>query len=208
MEFGTRTDPKRKMMGIAFVIALHLAVLYALVTGLARKAIEVLPPPIQTKIVEEIQPQEIEPPPPPPPQIEIPPAAFIPPPEIVIRQPPPPPNAITAVTADPTPPVVTHTEPRQSVRIAPVVNARRNCPEPEYPPLSLRLGEKGTVTLAFLIGTDGRVKESKIQETSGHSRLDEAARRALSRCRFTPGTVDGQVEESWANLMYTWKIPQ
>ena len=62
--------------------------------------------------------------------------------------------------------------------------------------------------LAFLIGVDGRVKESKIQESSGYPRLDEAARRALSRCRFIPGTVDGRVEESWANLLYTWKIPR
>ncbi len=206
MEFGTRPDPKRRMMGIGFVVVLHLFILYALVTGLARKAIEVLPAPIQTKIVDEILPQETEPPPPPPPPtIEIPPAAFIPPPEIVVRQPPPQNNAITAVTSDPTPtPPPTFTQPK---RVAPVINARRNCPEPEYPALSLRLGEKGTVMLAFLIDTEGRVKESKIQETSGYPRLDEAARRALSRCRFIPGTVDGRAEESWANLRYTWKIP-
>ena len=61
--------------------------------------------------------------------------------------------------------------------------------------------------LGFLIGVDGKVKESRVDESSGHPRLDEAARRALSRCRFVPGTVDGKVEESWAQLLYTWRIP-
>lgn len=204
MEFGVRPDPRRRLLGIGVVVALHLLLIYGLFVGLARKAIEILPQPIETKIVEEIQTQEVEPPPPPPPTIEIPPAAFVPPPEIVIRSPPPAPTAITAVTRDQTPPPVTYTPP---VRTAPVINARRSCPEPEYPALSLRLGEKGTVKLGFLIGVDGRVKESRVDQTSGHPRLDEAARRALSRCRFTPGTVDGKAEESWAQLLYTWKIP-
>jgi protein TonB len=204
MEFGVRPDPRRRLMGIGAVVVLHALLIYGLFVGLARKEIDILPQPIETKIVEEIQTQEVEPPPPPPPTIDIPPASFVPPPEIVIRTPPPPSNAIQAVTSNPTPPPVAYTPP---VRTAAVINAKRNCPEPEYPALSLRLGEKGTVKLGFLIGVDGRVKESRIDASSGHPRLDEAARRALSRCRFTPGTVDGKVEESWAQLLYTWKIP-
>ena len=204
MEFGTRPDPRRRLMGVGFVAVLHLTVLYLLVIGLARRDIEVVPAPIQTKIVEEIRTHELQPPPPPPPPtIEIPPAAFVPPPEVVVQTPPPPNTAIKAVTPKERPVIR-----RVPKRTSPVINARRNCPEPEYPALSLRLGERGTVMLAFLIGVDGRVKESKIQESSGYPRLDEAARRALSRCRFIPGTVDGRVEESWANLLYTWKIPR
>lgn len=204
MEFGTQPDTRRRLMGISFVVVLHLAVLYLLVIGLAHRTIEIMPTPIQTKIVEEIQTHEMEPPPPPPPPtIDIPPAAFIPPPEVVVQAPPPPATAIKAVT--PREQVIVRRVPK---RTSPVINARRNCPEPEYPALSLRLSERGTVMLAFLIGVDGRVKESKIQESSGFPRLDEAARRALSRCRFIPGTVDGRVEESWANLLYTWKIPR
>ena len=52
---------------LAAIIALHVFILWALATGLARKAIEVLAPPIQTDIVEE-QKQDKEPPPPPPPR--------------------------------------------------------------------------------------------------------------------------------------------
>ncbi len=204
MEIGTRPDPRRRLMGLGFVVVLHVTVMYLLVIGLARRSIEVMPAPIQTKIVEEIRTQELQlPPPPPPPTIEIPPAAFVPPPEVLVQSPPPPSSAIKAVTPEQRPDIR-----RVPKRTSPVINARRNCPEPEYPALSLRLGERGTVMLAFLIGVDGRVKESKIQESSGYPRLDEAARRALSRCRFIPGTVDGRVEESWANLLYTWKIPR
>lgn len=204
MEIGTRPDPRRRLMGLGFVVVLHVTVMYLLVIGLARRSIEVMPAPIQTKIVEEIRTQELQlPPPPPPPTIEIPPAAFVPPPEVRVQSPPPPSSAIKAVTPEQRPDIR-----RVPKRTSPVINARRNCPEPEYPALSLRLGERGTVMLAFLIGVDGRVKESKIQESSGYPRLDEAARRALSRCRFIPGTVDGRVEESWANLLYTWKIPR
>src|SRR5207237_10813765 len=47
---------------------------WALATGLARRVMEVLAPPIQTDIVEEKK-LEKEPPPPPPPEFEKPPAA-------------------------------------------------------------------------------------------------------------------------------------
>ena len=35
MEFGTRPDPRRRLMGVGFVAVLHLTVLYLLVIGLA-----------------------------------------------------------------------------------------------------------------------------------------------------------------------------
>lgn len=205
MEFGQRPDQKRRVLNIGFVVLLHAILLYALVVGLSRKAVEVLPPPIETKIVEEEHHEEPPPPPPPPPMMTPPPAAFVPLPEIRVAQPPPQ-NAIAAVSPEPTP--VTTVPPVPAPQhVPPVINAKRNCPEPEYPSLSLRLGEKGTVTLQFLIDIKGRVKESKVKDSSGHPRLDEAARSALSRCRFTPGTLNGVEEESWAELKYTWRIP-
>src|SRR6266513_462899 len=47
------------------IIALHVFIAWALATGLARRALEVIAPPIQTDIVEERK-VEKEPPPPPP----------------------------------------------------------------------------------------------------------------------------------------------
>jgi protein TonB len=88
-----------------------------------------------------------------------------------------------------------------------VVKAR-NCREPEYPSASQRLGEHGTVVLAMLVGADGKVTESKVEKSSGYPRLDEAARVALSRCRFTPGTSNGVPEPAWAPIKYVWKLPK
>src|SRR5437879_12246081 len=60
------------------IIALHVFIAWALATGLARRALEVIAPPIQTDIVEEVK-TEKEPPPPPPPEFEKPPGEGPPP---------------------------------------------------------------------------------------------------------------------------------
>jgi periplasmic protein TonB len=91
------------------------------------------------------------------------------------------------------------------IRTAAVVDAAA-CAKPEYPRASLRAEETGVVTLSLLIGTDGLVVDSRVERSSGHPRLDEAARRALSLCRFKPAAVDGRAESSWARLEYVWRI--
>src|SRR5215471_4269823 len=97
----------RRTAVLAAIIALHVFILWALATGLARKAIEVLAPPIQTDIVQE-EKNKAEPPPPPPPELrkEV---VEVPPPDINIAMPEvgPSTTAITATTATkPAPPPV------------------------------------------------------------------------------------------------------
>ncbi|MEB0164428.1 energy transducer TonB, partial [Glaciimonas sp. CA11.2] len=60
--------PSRNVVGISVVVILHVALVYALLTGLARKVVEVIQQPVETKIVEEIKP-----PAPPPPAKPVPP---------------------------------------------------------------------------------------------------------------------------------------
>ena len=91
------------------------------------------------------------------------------------------------------------------MRTPAVVNSA-NCAKPEYPSASRRLEEEGTVSLRFLVGTDGKVIESEVEKTSGYKRLDEAARAALSRCQFRAATVDGKPEQGWATMKYTWRL--
>ncbi len=56
MDYARRQrDPTRHMLGIGFVVLLHALVIYALVTGLARKAVEVIKKPITATIIEEIK---------------------------------------------------------------------------------------------------------------------------------------------------------
>ena len=106
MDFSKRqADPRRHMVGFTVVVLFHAAVVYALVTGLAKKVVDVVRAPIETKVIEEVK----KPPPPPeivvppPPKLEAPPPPFIPPPEVVVATPPPPAPTI-AVAPTPTPP--------------------------------------------------------------------------------------------------------
>ncbi len=204
-----RTAKKSRAPGIGIVIVLHILIIYALVSGLARKAVDLVQKPLETKLIaEQVKPPE-ETTPPPPPKMAPPPPPFIPPPEINVQvSVAPNPAAISAVTTTappkeappPPPPPV-----KQPVRVAPVVQAK-SCQPPEYPSASRRMGEAGTVVLNFLIDAEGKVIESRVDASSGVERLDEAARRALALCKFTPGTVDGTAEQSWHKLKYVWKL--
>ena len=201
------------------VVLFHAVLGYALVNGLARKIVEVVTQPLETKIIEEIKPPPEQNPPPPPPKLAAPPPPYIPPPEIQIQAPQTA-SAITAVTTvKPTAPVAapgqrfapapapapTPVRRAEPVRAAPVVDAKA-CEKPEYPPASLRAQESGIVLLAFLIDLDGSAIESRIERSTGFRRLDEAARKALGLCKFKPATVDGKPERAWAKIEYEWKI--
>ena len=79
-------NPTRHAIGLLVVILAHVLVIYALVTGLARKAVQVIKKPLETSIIEELK---LPPPPPPPPKkIEIPkpppPETYVPPPDIPV----------------------------------------------------------------------------------------------------------------------------
>jgi protein TonB len=93
-----------------------------------------------------------------------------------------------------------------SIRTSATIQVGANCAKPDYPSASLRLEEEGTVRLKLLISTEGRVLQAEIDKSSGFHRLDEAARNALSKCQFRPGTVDGKPEQSWASMTYVWRI--
>ncbi len=97
--------------------------------------------------------------------------------------------------------------PKAPVHVAAVVDAA-NCTRPDYPPASLRNGESGVVTLAFLIGTDGKVADSKVEKSSGFRALDRAAQVGLGLCRFKPGTVDGVPQASWTRMQYVWSLDE
>ena len=200
-------NPTRKIFAISLVVLMHIVIVYALVNGLARKIVEVVRGPIETKIIEELKklPPPDKPTPPPPKEAEPPP--FVPPVEVVIAPVAAPTNAITTQTEIPEPkPEPKPEPPHVPVHSAPVVDAAHACRQPTYPAASLREEEQGVVALSFLIDVNGRVIESKVDRSSGYARLDVAAKSALSLCQFKPGTVDGKAEPSWAKLEYVWRL--
>ena len=81
----------------------------------------------------------------------------------------------------------------------------KNC-KAEYPKASLMNEEQGTVSMSFLVKTDGSVADSKLEKTSGFKNLDKAAIKALSACKFKPGTKDGSPAETWTKVDYAWKL--
>lgn len=210
----TKQDPTKKYIGIAIVVLLHIGVVYALVNGLARKVVEIVQAPLETKIIEELK--KLPPPPPPPKDIPpppvasaAPPPAYVPPVEVAVQNTPSNAPSITSSTVAPPPappaPAPVVEVPRDPVIVAPVVNASA-CRKPVYPAVSRREEEQGIVVLRFLVNAEGNVIQSEVKSSSGYTRLDEAARQALSLCQFQPGTADGKPTQGWAQLKYEWRL--
>ena len=189
---------------IALVVLLHGVLLWAIQSGLAHKVVQVAKVVVQAELISEVTPSLPPPPapkPPPPPPKTPPPAPTAP----VVNAPSPAAIQLPAAPATPAP-VAPPTPAAPPVRTGAVIQAGATCAKPDYPSASRRLEEEGTVTLKFLIGVDGRVMQAEVEKTSGFRRLDEAARNALSKCQFRPGTVDGKPEQSWASIKYTWRL--
>jgi periplasmic protein TonB len=190
MNFSQRqADPRRHLVGLSVVILVHALVVYALVTGLAKKVVDVVRAPIETKVIEEIK----KPPPPPeivlppPPKLEAPPPPFIPPPEVQIATPPPPQPTITAVTPTPppapvtiapTPPVATapSAPPRPAVMSMGVACAQQV--QPTMPPKAIREGITGTVKARATI-KGGKVVAVDILSSQPRGVFDAAVRNAM-----------------------------
>jgi periplasmic protein TonB len=179
----------RRATVFVIIILLHVALIYGLATGLARKAIELIAPPIQTNIIEEVQ-QHDTPPPPPPPEFERPPVE-VPPPDISIDIPAEPvaSTAITDVTNRP----VAAAPPRVSNHVGPKMGKNFPSSEDYYPPASTRLGEQGSVTVKACVAPTGKLSEDPtVVKTSGSSRLDEGAVKLAKAGHYLPATDDGK----------------
>lgn len=88
----------------------------------------------------------------------------------------------------------------------PAVANVSTCPKPVWPRTALRLEQQGTVTLSFLIGTDGAVADSRIEKSSGFPLLDEAAQAGIARCKFKPRIKNGAAEQAWVKMQYVWSL--
>jgi uncharacterized protein len=83
---------------------------------------------------------------------------------------------LTVTTARPTPPVLL-----TSQAITPL----------DYPEISVRLQEQGTVGIAYTVNDDGTVSGCIVTRPSFKPRLDEAACKVTSRWRYDPATLNG-----------------
>ena len=205
------------------VVLFHVAALWALQTGLIRRAVEIIVPvAILSEIITPPVPK-VEPPPAPKPepvkqQPVVKRTAPTPPPApqpVAIADPTPAPNAPTGVVApQPAPPPIA-----APVAVAPApppappkvelpssdADYLQN-PKPTYPAASKRLGEQGKVVHSVLIGVDGKPVSAKLIQSSGFPRLDEAAYAAVMRWRYVPGKRNGVVEAMSFNVPINWVL--
>lgn len=70
-------------------------------------------------------------------------------------------------------------------------------PPPEYPRLARQLGEQGRVVLRVRVSAEGRAETVELYATSGHARLDDAARTAVSGWRFVPARSGEDPVAAW-----------
>ena len=207
----------RNTVIVGSVVLLHVAGIWALQSGLLRRAAEVIVPaellsefiaPPAPKIEPPTPKPPVPPPPRPAPQVKAPRPAPMP---LAIADPTPAPNAPTGVTTPqpPAPPI----EAPLAVQAPPPAPpsppappkielpssdaAHLNNPSPGYPAISKRMGEQGKVILRVLIGTDGVPQKVEINKSSGFDRLDRQAQEAVTRWRFVPGKRNGVSEAMW-----------
>jgi len=193
MDFARQQrDPTKHLIGIAFVVLMHLFVIYALLTGLGRTMMQIVKKPLSATIIEEIKlpppppPKKIELPRPPPPKVE----TFVPPPDVPVVSAPtgptitvvtpkaPEPKVEQPVVAPPPPP-----PPKPAVRrgIKPVSRE-----DPVYPRSAIRLGiEKGHVVARVMIDEKGNVTDVIIVSADPPKHFDKAVTDALSQWKFT-----------------------
>ena len=182
-------------MGLGTVALLHVLVLYALMTGLAKKVVDVVRAPIDTKVIEEVHkpPPVVELPLQPPPHLETPPQVYVPPPEVQIAAPVVPPTPpMTATTS--APPAVTDIKPMQaSAQPAPhtpmVVSIAVACPRmvaPRMPAKASSEGINGSVSARATVRA-GKVVNVEILKSQPRGMFDAAVRTAMSlyECQST-----------------------
>lgn len=177
MDFARQQrNPARHLTGITVVVLLHVVVVYALVTGLARTVVEVVKGPIDVKVIEEIIKKPPPPPEvvPPPPKMAAPPPPYMPPPEVNIAQPSQAPT-ITAVTqeAPPAPQAMVIQKPVETPPAPAVRSARVACPNYvevmssiAYPRDALRQNLEGEVVIEFTVTSNGQVKDAVIKSST------------------------------------------
>lgn len=217
MAYADQQMSGNRIVALIIVAIIHLAVGYALITGLAYSAGKKLLERVTTVDVETPPPPTEKPPPPPPdkmpppPPIVAPPPAIninpLPPPITTVREaPPPPPVVIPVASAPPAPP---------APKFAPKGAEPKGRPgdwvtTDDYPSRALREEEEGTTRFTLSVGADGKPTNCSIVNSSGHPDLDAAScANLMRRARFKPAT-DGNgaaVAGSYTSSV-KWQIPK
>lgn len=78
--------------------------------------------------------------------------------------------------------------------------------EREYPPLLRDAGIGGTVRVYFFIDENGQVQDYRIDVSSGHQALDDAALTVASVYRFSPALNRDKKVPVWVSFQITFQV--
>ena len=78
--------------------------------------------------------------------------------------------------------------------------------EGEYPPLLRDAGIGGTVRVYFLIDEDGRVQDRRVDKSSGHPAIDQAAMAVAEVYEFSPALDKDQKVPVWVSFPITFQV--
>jgi protein TonB len=181
----------QRTSALFLVVGLHVLLIYAFASGLASRVIELIPPAMQTVVLQESRPHD------PPPVLPLPsrprlqdidppvqPAIVVPPETSTCCEPP-----IVAPLSPPSPPA--H---RSVIRVQ--GGAGKGFPNTDdfYPPSAIRLGQQGIATVQVCVNDKGALtSEPTLAQSSGVASIDAGALR-LARAgsgHYRPNTEDG-----------------
>jgi protein TonB len=185
-------DPGKHVIGIAFVVLVHLFVIYALMTGLGRSMMQVIKKPLSATIIEEVKlpppppPKKIETAKPPPPKVE----TYVPPPDVPVTTEATGPTITVTTPEPPRPPPVVEAPPAPPPPPAPKPAVRKNVvrvggEDPIYPRQAIRAGiERGRVVARVNIDENGNVTEVTIISADPPRVFDQEVITALKGWKF------------------------
>ena len=187
---------------ILLIAALHVIAFVALIKF---DIIVIKKKPTSLVVVDiaEALPPPVALPKPQPKPVEIVPQVMTPPPTVQPLTPPPPQIVVTPPPPKPAPVVA---PPSGVVTVGSIDEKMIEGTPPRYPMESRRKKEQGTVLLRLLIGTDGRVEQVSIAQSSGFDRLDQAVLLAAKNWRWQPMIRDGQPVEVRGVMPFTFSL--
>ena len=200
--------------GLSITLAVHALVLYGVLhqPRVQRKLADIAP--LVVRIIAPRAEEHVQPMPPKPtlerpgvpklPDLELPP--------IPIAQPESPrpivpaaPGPIAAQSHRVDPPVERDAPPASIT--PPVFNANYlDNPAPAYPAPSRRMREQGRVILRVLVRANGTAAQVQVRTSSGHARLDDAARDAVRHWRFVPAKRGADPIEEWVLIPVSFRL--
>ena len=207
--------PRGSSAGLAATVAIHAALLGALLAYEPTRSALAAAAPIMVDWIAapKVEPV-IAPPEPPKPRVvhhrpkpvETPKVIAAPvespsPAPVVVPAPPEPPPSPQQVASIPAP------APAPVVVAPPVFNAAYlQNPAPAYPSLSRKLHEQGRVILRVLVSAHGIADQVELQSSSGYPRLDESARATISRWKFVPAKRGADPVAGWVLIPINFNL--